>query len=381
MKIRYNIIAILFAFAMLFTTACSDEEIYIESVAGISLENVEGNLINLVVDDTYKAKIKINPENAENLSQYTTFNYTSSDKAIFTVDSEGLITALKPGDAILTVSAKENPSIKLMCMVRVVRREFPVTSIEVKDLDKSIFTEGMAILLSEYINILPENATNPVLNIESSDTDIAALGTANKDSLYLLSSGKITLTIKSTDGSDINKSIEINVASKDAEIDFVSLDRSAWVITPSRTPVSDATIKGDNAMYLFDDNKSTGLSLYKPGKKDTPKNEQFGFTIELPEATSINAFRLTHRKFGYNRLSPYAIDLLGSNDGINFTVIQKGIPTFYVANSSDVEKTRILPFGNSKEYKFIKVIYSDYDATNGDTVQVMEFELGTGTYK
>lgn len=381
MKKQNSITTVLFVLALLLATSCSDKEVYIETVAGISLDGVEKNMISLVENDTYEIKVKANPENAHNLSAYTIFTYTSSSQEIFTVSTEGTITALTPGDAMLTVSAQENTSIKLVCMVRVEKRLSPVTSIEADGLEKGKFVEGMALDLSDYIHVLPENASNPLLTMESSDLDIAVFDEKNKNILHLLAEGKATITIKTTDGSNITKSIELDILSKDAEIEFVSLDRTNWVITPSHTPVPDNGIGGNNPGYLFDSDVNTGLSLYKPGKEGTSKEAVIGFTVELPAATSISAFRLTHRKFGYIRLSPFAIDLLGSNDGENFTVIQKGIPTPYVAGSSDIEVTRILPLGNTPEYKFMKVIYSDYDSANGNTVQVMEFELGAGVLK
>lgn len=380
MKNLYKFL-ILFITTLCLVVSCSDDEIYLEGVTGISLEGVEGNVISMIENDTYELKVKVNPENAYNLSQYSVFNYTSSDAEIFTVSNTGVITALKPGEAILTVSAQENSSIKLLCMVKVAERIYPVTSIEINDLDKALFVEGMSIDLSDYIKVLPENASNPVLTMTSSDENIAVFDNKdNKTLLSLLGSGKVTINVKTTDGTNIEENVELNILSKDAEIDFVSMDRTAWIITPSHTPVPDGTIGGNNPEYLYDSNNNTGLSLYKPGKEGTPKEDTFGFTVELPAATSINAFKLTHRKFGYNRLSPYAIDILGSNDGDEFTVIHKGIPTIYVAGSSDVEVTRIFPFG-SVSYKYIKVIYSDYDSANGNTVQVMEFELGTGALK
>lgn len=381
MKKLNRITVTLFVLAFLLTTSCSDKDVYIETVAGISLEGVEKNMITLVENDTYEIKVKVNPENAHNLSAYTKFTYTSSDQEIFTVNTEGTITALTPGDAMLSVSAQEDTSIKLICMVRVEKRLFPVTSIEADGLEKGKFVEGMTLDLSEYITVLPQNATNPLLTMESSNSDIALFDEKYGSILYLLAEGKATITIKTTDGTNIIKSIELDILSKNAEIEFVSLDRTNWIITPSHTPVPDTGIGGNNPTYLFDNDINTGLSLYKPNKEGTPKDAVVGFTIELPTATSISAFRLTHRKFGYIRLSPFAIDLLGSNDGENFTVIQKGMPTPYVAGSSEIEVTRILPLGSTLEYKFIKVVYSDYDGANGNTVQVMEFELGTGTLK
>lgn len=379
MKNKYIKFLILFVATLVLTTSCSDDEVYIENVAGISLEGVEGNVITLIENDTYEVKVKVNPENASNISEYTVFNYTSGNQDIFTVSKDGVITGLTPGEAVLTVSAQTDPSIKLLAMVKVTRRIYPVTSIEINGLDKAMFVEGMSIDLSDYITVVPENASNPVLTMGSSNEEIAVFDKDNKTLLQLLTSGKVTINIKTTDGTAIEKNVELNILSKDAEIEFTPLDRTGWKITPSHTPVPDGSIGGDKPEYLFDSNLSTGLSLYKPNKEGTPKDAIIGFTVELP-ATSVNAFKLTHRKFGYNRLSPYAIDLLGSNDGENFTVIQKDIPTIYVAGSSDVEVTRILPFGNVS-YKFIKVIYSDYDTANGNTVQVMEFELGNGTLK
>ena len=382
MKNKYIKFLMLFAGVLLLMTSCSEDEVYIEGVAGISLEGVEGNVINIIENDTYEVKVKVNPENASNISEFTVFNYESSNSTIFTVNNTGTITALTEGEAILTVRAQADPSIKLLTMVKVAKKIYPVTSIEINDLDKALFVEGMSIDLSDYITVKPENASNPELIMTSSNEEVAVFDKDNKTLLKLLTVGNVTINIKTTDGTAIEKNVELNILSKDAEIDFVSVDRTGWKIIPFHKGITDndANIGGDKPEYLFDNNTTSTLALGKPGKKGIPKDTIIGFTVELPAATAINAFKLTHRKFGYTRLSPYTIDLQGSNDGKDFTVIQQGIPTPYVASSADVEVIRMIPFGNVT-YKFIKVVYSGFDTTNGDTVHVAEFELGTGTLK
>lgn len=58
----------------------------------------------------------IEPANATNKE----LTWTSSDKAIATVDASGKVTAVKAGKAIITVASKANPEIKATCEVTVV---------------------------------------------------------------------------------------------------------------------------------------------------------------------------------------------------------------------------------------------------------------------
>lgn len=372
-----KIIISLFALSCILFAACSDDETIIEfeNVTGISIKNIEDNLISILEYDGYKVEIEVHPETAKNIDEFTKFIFTSSDESVFTVDKDGNIKAIAIGEAVLTVKADSDPSIMVKCMVKVNLKVFPVETIEVSDeITKAIHFTGAQIDLGAAITVLPDNATYKDMKYKSSDETVA---TVTKEGVVKsLKEGKVTITIETIDDSGVFKDVELNFVSEDLEIDFTPIDRTGWEVKISHDSIPDKNILG-TPEALLDGEIGTGLSLMK---------EMFGkepiyFTIETA-GIEFNAFELVHRKH-QAYLAVQGVDVLGSNDGENFEAIARNVPVSYkTANSVDVTKTRvILKEGETAKYKYIRIEYSNLDMSGGKTAQVMEINFGIGTFK
>lgn len=84
-------------------------------VTGINLEKTE---IYLPVEESTILNARIEPEDANDKE----IIYSSEDENIASIDKDGVITAKQEGEVNIIASSKENPDIKVICKLIVVRR-------------------------------------------------------------------------------------------------------------------------------------------------------------------------------------------------------------------------------------------------------------------
>lgn len=95
----------------LFITGCSKDDNEDLTVKGISLSELS---VSLKPEETKTLTYEIFPGNATNKA----VTWKSSDETVATVSSEGIVTAIKPGSAVITVTTQENTE-KATCSVTV----------------------------------------------------------------------------------------------------------------------------------------------------------------------------------------------------------------------------------------------------------------------
>ena len=126
-----------------------------------------------------------------------------SNNDICSVDSKGNITARLLGTSEITVSSKNNPTIKNNIQVNVVQ---PVTQIALNTNNIKL-KEGESFSLS--ITVLPRDAKNPDYDIEVEDSTICSLNGMNHVSG--LKAGTTRIIISSKDGSNIQEICTVTV--------------------------------------------------------------------------------------------------------------------------------------------------------------------------
>lgn len=105
----------------------------------------------------------VSPEVADN----KTLAWTSSNEAVATVNQNGLVTAVSQGSAIITVKSTDGSNISASCNITVVN---PIVSIALSESELTM-SAGETKVLSAIVS--PDNATNPTLKWESTNTDVA----------------------------------------------------------------------------------------------------------------------------------------------------------------------------------------------------------------
>lgn len=158
----------------------------------------------LQVGETAQITATVTPSNAT----YQTVVFASENEDIATVDQTGKITAVAPGTAVITATIPEETGMTP------IRREVIVSEIKITNIDLNPYTtvivEGETHQLT--VAITPENATNKTINWTSSDESIATVDSTGLVTTH--SAGVVTITGRTTDGSEMKVEANITVISE-----------------------------------------------------------------------------------------------------------------------------------------------------------------------
>lgn len=161
--------------------------------------------INLKTSATITLKATIAPSTANT----KTVKWSSSNKKIASISSDGKITATGPGTATITCKATDGSNVYKTAKVTVTQ---DVTKIE---LDKTSATITAESTLCLQPAITPSNASNKTLTWSSSNTKVAQV--SSDGVVTALQSGTAIITCTSTDGS--KKSATCNITVKKKSVD------------------------------------------------------------------------------------------------------------------------------------------------------------------
>ncbi len=155
------------------------------------------------------------------------------------------------------------------------------------------------------------------------------------------------------------------------------IDRLNWTITTSIDGIADTSVGGDDPDYIIDGNHSTAFAFIKPGKSFNnvigPADYIPSFTIDTKVPTTFNFISYRHRGGNtstYIRARQFSV--LGSDDGENFSSILENYKVDYTTNADEL--SIYLP--EDVTYRYIKLVYEDWDKANGSSIQIAEFGLG-----
>lgn len=155
------------------------------NVTGVTLDKSEMNIE--IIGDTEQLIATVLPIDADNKN----VTWSSSDDTIATVDSNGLVTAISLGEAVITVTTEDGgytATCDVNCGVR-------VTAITLDYNELYLRTGGTKTITA---TIYPENATNKNVTWESSRPSVASVdenGVVNG-----LSEGVAVITVTTEDG-------------------------------------------------------------------------------------------------------------------------------------------------------------------------------------
>lgn len=140
----------------------------------------------------------VTPTTASNIS----VKYTSSNRRVATVDSNGLLTAVGKGTCTVTCTAADGSGKKDTCKVTVKQ---PVRKLTISG--GSSVNEGSSIELKAVA--APSNATNKNVTWSSSDKTVAKVSSTGK--VTALKAGKATIKCTAKDGSRVAASKTVTV--------------------------------------------------------------------------------------------------------------------------------------------------------------------------
>lgn len=202
----------------------------------VNVESVSLNKssVALIAGESVTLVVTVSPSNATNKN----VSWHSSDESVATV-SNGRVTALKAGSAVITVTAEDGGKTAI-CQVSVKPKIVNVQSVS---LNKSsiTLTEGESITLTAVVS--PSNATNKNVRWSSSDASVASVVNGK---VTALKAGSSTIKVTTEDGG-LTASCQVVVKSKEIRVKSVSLNRETLALEPGEKATLTATVSPSNA--------------------------------------------------------------------------------------------------------------------------------------
>ena len=215
-------------------------------VTEVTLDKTE---LTLTEGETETLTATVRPDNADNRK----VTWSSDKTEIATVDGAGRVTAVKAGEAVVTVMTEDGGKTAT-CRVTVKAKAKAVNVTEVT-LDKTelTLTEGETETLMATVK--PDNADNRKVTWSSDKTEVATVDGASK--VTAVKAGEAVVTVMTEDGGK-TASCKVTVKSKAVNVTEVTLDKTELTLTEGETETLTATVKPDNA-----DNKKVTWSSDK----------------------------------------------------------------------------------------------------------------------
>ncbi len=219
--------------------------------------------VSVVVGEKLPLIVIIDPTSLSN----TKLTWISSDPNAVSVDENGVITGLKEGSAIITVTTPNGKTAT--CNVTVTKKVVNVKKIKLSSNKLTIKVGSVKQLIA---TVEPSNATNRELVFSSSDPSIAKVN--SKGVITGLKEGTVTITVKTKDGKVVAKStVKVEKKQKPTSIESISFNEDnvsvkkgdslnlIAVVKPSELSSSKLTwTSSDSSVVTVDENgKITGL--------------------------------------------------------------------------------------------------------------------------
>lgn len=191
-----------------------------------SLYLTEGNTQTLIAT--------ISPSDATDKS----VSWTSSNTMVASVSSSGMISALSPGEATITVTTNDGAKTAT-CKVNVKSKSIAVTGVTLNKTTLQL-TIGQSEVLFETVS--PSDATDKSVSWESSNSSVATVSSSGL--VTAKSTGEATITVKTNDGA---KTATCMVTVSPISVTGVSLNKSTLSMYENDTETLTATVIPSNA--------------------------------------------------------------------------------------------------------------------------------------
>jgi len=173
------------------------------SVIGVVIQGLEKNnsgqyVLDLVSSGTQKLVAQVMPDNVANKN----INWSSSNGSAISVDTDGNVTALGTGTAVITAASDDDPTIYAECIVTVITKSVIDVTLDQPTL---LIREGSYDTLVATVN--PTDADNRTVRWYTSDDNIATVDQSGK--VMGIGVGKVVVTVVSV--SDPSKYAECEV--------------------------------------------------------------------------------------------------------------------------------------------------------------------------
>lgn len=205
------------------------------SKVNVSSVEIDTGNIEILIGESKKLKATVSPSNATD----KTITWTSSNKDVVMVDSEGEIIALGVGEATIKVKTSNGKEDSIKVTVNPIK----VTEINISEKDVKLKVDETVSL---SITVLPENATDKTVAWSSENEEIA---TVDNGVITALKAGETKIICESKDGikAEVNvvveeiETLEVS-ATIDEDIDKVENEIESEETSTTTTSDSDALL-------------------------------------------------------------------------------------------------------------------------------------------
>ena len=202
-------------------------------VTEVTLDKTE---LTLTEGETETLTATVRPDNANNRK----VTWSSDKTEVATIDGAGRVTAVKAGEAVVTVMTEDGGKTAT-CRVTVKAKAVNVTEVTL-DKTELTLTEGETETLTATVK--PDNADNRKVTWSSDKTEVATVDGASK--VTAVKAGEAVVTVMTEDGGK-TVSCKVTVKAKAVNVTDVSLDRTELTLAEGETETLTATVRPDNA--------------------------------------------------------------------------------------------------------------------------------------
>ena len=187
------------------------------NVTEVTLDKTE---LTLTEGETETLTATVKPDNADNRK----VTWSSDKTEIATVDGAGKVTAVKPGEAVVTVTT-EDCGKTATCKVTVKAKVIGVTEVTL-DRTELTLTEGETETLTATVR--PDNADNRKVTWSSDKTEVATVDGAGR--VTAVKAGEAVVTVTTEDG---GKTATCKVTVKAKAVPVTGVEVNPWAVTLS----------------------------------------------------------------------------------------------------------------------------------------------------
>ena len=204
----------------------------IEITSPVTNVTLSAETLELTVGETASLTATLVPSDAT----LKVVSWTSSDTSVVTI-TDGAITAVSPGTAVITVTTKDGNKTAT-CSITV---KAPVVAVTGVTLNKTTLTLAKGNSESLTAAIAPDNATDKEVTWSSSRTSVATVDASGK--VTAVAAGTATITVSTNDGSK-KATCEVTV---NVPVTGVTLDNTTLTITVGGTSTLTANVAPNDA--------------------------------------------------------------------------------------------------------------------------------------
>ncbi len=187
------------------------------NVTEVTLDKTE---LTLTEGETETLTATVKPDNADNRK----VTWSSDKTEIATVDGAGKVTAVKPGEAVVTVTTEDGGKTAT-CKMTVKAKVIGVTEVTL-DRTELTLTEGETETLTATVR--PDNADNRKVTWSSDKTEVATVDGAGR--VTAVKAGEAVVTVTTEDG---GKTATCKVTVKAKAVSVTGVEVNPWAVTLS----------------------------------------------------------------------------------------------------------------------------------------------------